>query len=241
MKIIRVLPLSLALLVPALHADFKFDQSSDITGGAMKGAIEMAGKFSKQAKMPIVTTTVFKGKRMALRSPHNIVVTDVEEETITTIIPDKDEYSVVTFEQMREYLKKMNAKANKKKQDQEGAEMDFSVSVEHTDNERVIAGQTAKETRLKMTIQGKDPQSGHSGAMDMLLQTWGVEPVSGYEEVKEFYTEYGKKLNWMPGSALAMFSQGNPEAQQGMADMYEELANTNSMPLLQVISMGTGD
>ena len=77
MKIIRLLPLTLALLVPALHADFKFDQSSDITGGAMMGAMKMAGKFSKQAKMPMVTTTLFKGKRMAQRSPYNIVVTDV--------------------------------------------------------------------------------------------------------------------------------------------------------------------
>jgi hypothetical protein len=240
-KIIRLLPLTLALLVPALHADFKFDQSAEVTGGVMKGAMKMAGKFSKEAKMPIVTTTVFKGERMAQINPNDIVVTDVGEQTITTVIPDKEEYSVVTFEQMREYLKKMSAKANKKKQDQQAPEMDFSVTVEKTDNERQIANQTAKETRYKVAVRGKDPQSGQSGAMDMLLQTWGVEPVKGYEEVREFYTEYGKKLNWMPGSALAMFSQSSPDAQQGMADMYEELANTDSMPLLQVVSMGSGD
>ena len=61
----------------------------------MKGAMKMAGKFSKEAKMPIATTTVFKGKRMAQTSPHNITVTDIEAETITTIVPKKKEYSVL--------------------------------------------------------------------------------------------------------------------------------------------------
>ncbi len=240
MKTIRLLPLALLLAAPGVRADFSFTQTSEMTGGVLHGAMKMAGAFSKKAREPIVTKTAVKGNRMASIMDEQITVTDVDAETITTIHPKKKEYSVVTFEQMRQYLEQMSQKAKKKK-DESDPQLDFSVSVEKTDNERDIDGQTAREVRLKMKIQGQNPQTGDSGQMDMLMQSWMAKPASGYEEVQEFYKKYAGKLNWMPNTAMAMFSGGAQGGQQGMAELTEEMAKMNGMPLLQVVSMGTGD
>ena len=92
-----------ALCLPAF-ADFSYEETSKITGGMMAGMMKFAGAFSKQAREPIVTTVAVKGDRMMHGSQHNASVIDLGKETITSINFDKKQYSVMTFEQMKQMM-----------------------------------------------------------------------------------------------------------------------------------------
>ena len=107
MKTIRII-LSVLLLAPLsvpARADFKYTETSKITGGAMKGAMKFAGVFSKQASQamqPIVTTHYLKGKRLRTDNPDGkIQIIDVEGRRIINIDTQKRTYSEITFEQMK--------------------------------------------------------------------------------------------------------------------------------------------
>jgi hypothetical protein len=220
-----------------LRADFSYEQDSEVTGGVMKSAMKFAGAFSKKANQPIHTRAVFKGPRHAQIQEDTITITDLEAETITTIQPKKKQYSVVTFEQMRQYMNQMMEKARKQKEDQ-GAEIDMKVSVDKTGNQKDIDGRSAQEYLMRMEIQGQNPQTGQAGTMEMKMRSWMVDPVAGYQEVQEFYRQYGQKLNWMPGSTMSAFGMGNQGTSGGMSQIYLEAAKLEGMPLVQVVTMG---
>ena len=114
----------------AVFADFTYEQTSKVTGGAMAGAMKLAGAFSKQAREPMVSTVMVKGDRMAHQSRDHIQVIDLNKENITDIDLQKKTYSVTTFAQMTEALRKMSEKMNQKQAD--GAEMNWKADVKQT-------------------------------------------------------------------------------------------------------------
>src|SRR6476660_6685531 len=95
---------ALMALAVSARADFSYQETSKITGGMMAGMMKFAGAFSKQAREPIVTTVAVKGDRMMHGSQHNASVIDLGKETITSINFDKKQYSVMTFEQMKQMI-----------------------------------------------------------------------------------------------------------------------------------------
>ena len=62
---------------PLLHADFSYQESTQITGGSILSMIKMAGAFSSQARKvtdPIVSSVYLKGNRMARVSADSIEI-----------------------------------------------------------------------------------------------------------------------------------------------------------------------
>ncbi len=90
-KPMKTKPFAIALLMalsPALHADFSYTETTQITGGAIVGMMKMAGVFSKQARQagdPIVSTVVIQGNRMVRSNAMRTEIVDLDHETITTI------------------------------------------------------------------------------------------------------------------------------------------------------------
>src|SRR5437868_4885087 len=99
-SILLLAPLS----VPA-RADFKYTDTSKITGGALKSAMKLAGVFSKQsaqAMQPIVTTHYVKANRLRTDNPDGkIQIIDADGRRIIEIDTQKHTYSETTFEQMK--------------------------------------------------------------------------------------------------------------------------------------------
>ena len=100
----------LVLLVGAgiSRADFKYTQSSKVTGGAMAGMMKLAGAFSKQAREPIVTTEYLKGHKMRRDSSdgHSTII-DLDGRQIIEIDNKKRTYSVMTFDEMWQAMKNL--------------------------------------------------------------------------------------------------------------------------------------
>ena len=154
-----------------LLADFTYQETSTITGGVMMSMMRIAGAFSKQAREPIQATVAVKGDRMVHRTATHASVIDLSSGTITSIDFQKKQYSVMTFEEMKQMMEQMSQKAQKsQKSDQ--AEMKFKVSANATDKSKQVAGLEAKEMILKMEMEGTDKESGQKGGMTVTTDMW---------------------------------------------------------------------
>jgi hypothetical protein len=220
-----------ASLPAALQADFSYQQTTKMTGGAMMGAMRVAGVFSRQAREPMTATVSVKGNRLVHGYKDNSQIIDLDGETITDINFSNKTYSVVTFAEMKEQIEK----AMQRISDDKSAQAEFQVSVKATGATRQIAGHDAKEMLLTMTMEGTDQKSGQKGGMAVTTSVWLIPKVSGYDEMTAFYMKMAEKLNWTPGGGG--MAAARPDLAKAMAAAAKEMAKLDGMQVLQVMRM----
>ena len=214
-----------------LLADFTYQETSTITGGMMMSLMRVAGVFSKQAREPIQSTISVKGDRMVHRSANHASVIDLGSSTITSIDFQKKQYSVMTFDEMKQMMEQMSQKMQKN----DKGEMKFKVSANATGKTKQVSGFDAKEMIMKMEMEGTDKESGQKGGMTVTTDMWIASGIPGYQEVRNFYKRMTEKINWTPGGN--MFA-ANPQVSGGMAEVYKEVAKLDGVPVQQLITMG---
>ena len=222
----------MAVCLPAcLLADFSYEQSTKITGGAMMGMMRMAGVFSKQAREPIQGSVAVKGNKMVHSSKDHAEVIDLDSETITAIDFSKKTYSVMTFAEMTQMMEKTMQQMKDKK----NGDADFKVSLKSTGNTKQVAGYDAKEMLMTFTMEATDQKSGQKGGMLVTSNMWIAPKVTGYDEMREFHKKMATKLAWTPGGANMMGA--NADIARGMAEISKEAAKMDGVPVLQVMKM----
>jgi hypothetical protein len=243
----------LGVLVAAsasLRADFTYTETTQVTGGSMLGLMKMAGAFSKQARQvgdPIVSTVAIKGNRMAHINPTSTEIIDLDAETITTIDTLKRQYTVVTFEQMKQQIEAAAAKMKEQQQKTQAktpeqpstTDVKFQIHVRNTGQMKDVSGLNTSESILTMNMDATDKSSGQTGSLAITNDMWLAPEIPGYDEVKEFYRKFALKMGTVFSSAInpAMLAQYQG-AGKGMADMAEEMSKLKGTPILQVMRMG---
>src|SRR5712691_1529741 len=111
----------LAASCATVRADFTYQQTSQMTGGALFEMMKALGPLARQSREPNVSTVIVKGNRMATVGKDHTTIMDLDKETITEIDAAKKQYSVVTFAQMKEAMQNAMARAQQQKQKQKGA------------------------------------------------------------------------------------------------------------------------
>lgn len=253
MKLFKSVVLSVAVAVSAtpMFADFSYTETTQMTGGSLLGVMKMAGHFSRQAREaggPIVTTVTVKGNRMSRVSPTNTEIIDLDAETITNIDTQRREYTVMTFQQMKQQIEAAEAKAaaEQKKapaeqQQSSNTKVDFVVHVRNTGQSKEVSGLSTSESIMTMNMNATDTSSGQTGSMAFTNDMWMAPEVPGYDEVKEFYQKFAQKMGTVFSSSAinpAMLAQYKG-ASQGLRDMAEEMSKLKGTPILQVMRMGT--
>ncbi len=234
------------------RADFKYTQSSKLTGGAMASMMKVAGVFSKQAREsrePTVSTEYLKGHKMRRDSSdgHSTII-DLDARQIIEIDNDKRTYSVMTFDQMRQNLElaKANAQqqmAEQKKSNPQPANVKLTPRLSVTDGPgtRTVAGLPTHEVKvdLEMLIEATDPnQPGQSGQVQTWVKTdqYVTPSLPGSEQFLEFQRAMAKELDWVPGE---MFG-GNVQVSSSLAELHKNSGAVKGFPMLQYVSMGVG-
>jgi hypothetical protein len=254
MKFRNCLVVGVCLALPnALFADFEYQETTKITGGSIVSMMKLAGAFSKQARQagePVVSTVVVKGNRMLRMSKDSSEIVDLDKETITHIDNLKHEYTVMTFEEMKQQIEKAQREAEQKmkehKTEQESkpqpsdTQVTFEAHVRNTGAKKQVAGLDSDESILTMEMQAKDKTSGQAGSMDITNDMWLAKEIPGYEEVRDFDRRYAIKMGEvfsgvMNPSMLAM----HPGMGQGMADMAKEMSKLKGVPVQQIMRMGS--
>lgn len=219
-------------------ADFSYEQTSQITGGAMAGMMRVAGAFSKAAREPQKMTVMVKDDRMATVSASHITIIDLERETMTDVDLEKKTWASITFAQMSQAMQKMGERMSQSKKSD--TEMRFSADVKNTGATRTIQGLNTKQTIVTLTVEGTDNKSGQSGSMDMRMDMWMAPDVPGYAEVRAFYHRMAQKMSWTPGAG--MMAGVLAQYGKGMSELSKEMSKLEGVPVLQITRIGgTGD
>jgi len=238
----------------AAYADFTYQETTQITGGSIVGMMKLAGTFSKQARQanePVISTIMIKGNRMIRIGKETSEIIDLDAETITQIDHQKKQYTTMTFEQMRQQLDAAMARAKAQQAKQpapaspdkaQQVDIKFNVKVRNTEATRDVAGLSAKEAIMTMTMDATDKSSGQTGSLAITNDMYLASEIPGYEEVRDFYKRYAIKMGTVMSGAInsqmmAMMQQ--PAAGKGMADMVEEMSKLKGIPVLQIMRMGT--
>jgi hypothetical protein len=258
-KLLSILLLLPLVSVPAL-ADFKYTDTSQITGGALMGMANFAAKFSKDSRaamQPITTTHYIKGNRLRSDgSDGSIQIIDLDGRRIISIDNQKKTYSVATFEEIKAAMEKARRDAEAKMQQEnagkpaaqaQDAQLQVTpkITVLPGSDTRVILGQPTNETKVKMDMEMQAQNSGqapppstpgqpNSVTFTMTMDTYVAPNVAGYQEIGEFYKKMAKEVNWVPPSNIHV----DPRMTQGMSELQKNSAALKGLPLLSYISMG---
>jgi hypothetical protein len=236
----------ICVAVPA-WGDFKYTESSKLTGGAMAGMVKFAGVFSKgarQATQPTENTTYVKGNRMRKdEAEGRREIIDLDGRRMIFIDTQKRTYSITTFDQMMAGIERAREQVHSQETPQPqtaqpaNVKVTPKVDVTRTGKTATILNLPASEVqmRIDMEMQSTDPRTqGQSGTMWVKSDCWVTPTIPGYEELAAFYQKMGKE---MAGMAGALFGS-NPQASQGMAELRKNAGEFKGFPLLQYVSMG---
>lgn len=240
------LAILVSMAMPA-WSDFKYSETSQITGGAMAGVAKFVGAFSKQARQatqPTETTTYLKGNLLRKDEPEGqIQIIDLDGRRIIHIDGQKQTYSVITFDQMKAAIERAREQAKSQQPSQPAGEpppnvqITPKVEVSPTGKSATILNLATNEVQMSvdMMMQSTDPRSkGQSGSMWVKSDAWITPNVPGYEQLSAFYKKLGNEMDWVPGTLFG----GNPQMSQGMAELQKNASALKGFPLLDYVSMG---
>ena len=236
------------------RADFRYTESSKMTGGALMGAMKFAGVFSKQARESNgaqISTRAVKGNRLREEHPDGTVeVIDLDGRRFIKIDPKAKTYTILTFEQMKQQMlaaqeraKEEQAKEPAKQGDKPKANVKLTPKIESSETgaTRNLLGLDTKEMkiRIEMLMETDDPKAqGQQISSVMDTDSWIAPSVPGYDELKQFYVKMAKQMDWVPGAILG--GMANSNVQVSMAELKKNNAKINGIPLLQTVSMSLG-
>ena len=222
----------LAVCLAAGAADFTYTDKTEITGGSMKGMMSMAARFSKDVSTNTTTVHRIKADKMATQTGKSGSIVDLSSETMTAIDYDKKEYSVITFAEMAEAMKKMAAKMNPGASKQ--SDVKFNVTAENTGKTKAFQGVEARQHIIKVTAQAADPKSG---SMDTTMELW-VGKVPGSEVMREFGKRMAAKMAFNAGGLGAAAGMMGGVNMQGLGEAQKKMADMDGLPLYQIARIG---
>jgi hypothetical protein len=248
---------AVATMVPLLsalgHADFKYSEKSQITGGAMMGMVKMAGVFSKDARhsMDATTRTVaIKGNKMRTEeSDGKIQIIDLDGRRFINIDPASQSYSIMTFDEMKKAMEQKQAEMQEKMKEEQAkhpgqaqpANMKITPKFESTETgaTQTLLGIPTKELKatVEMTMESTDPKTqGQQLSTVIHSDQWIAPDVPNYKEIRDFYLHMAKEMDWVPGQVMGTMANSN--IQLSMSELRKSnLAHISGMPMLTYTSM----
>lgn len=266
MKTCRVLLAMLFVLswTASVRADFQYTETSQVTGGALIGAVKFASVFARgdtkkqerQMLQPTTTTHYLKGNRLRTDRPDGTAqIIDLEGHRVIAIDLNKKTYAVATFdeikaafEQAEQRMQQQIQQSPQQKQPPQDAQVKITPTVHVTPGtgNRVILNQPTNETKVQMDLAmqatGTGPDTPPPGQPNsatatytMNMDTFVAPSVAGYQQFAQFYRRMAEEVNWM--KLPAMNVQIDPRVAQGMSELQKNSDALKGFPLLSYVSM----
>jgi hypothetical protein len=249
--------IALVLLCGICRADFKYSETSKVTGGALMGAVKFASVFSKNAKQamaPTSRTVAVKANKMREeQSDGKIQIIDLEGKRFIEVDPQNKTYSIMTFAEMKAAMERQQQEMQEKMKEEQAKHPTQNTNVKitpkfessETGATKVVLGVPTKELKAKMEMlmESDDPKTqGQQVSTVVNSDQWIAQDVPGYSEVRNFYLKMAKELDWVPGQMKQTMANSN--VQLSLAELRKNnIAHITGMPMISYVSMsmaGTG-
>ncbi len=266
MKATRVLIavfLLLGLNVPA-RADFKYTETSQMTGGSMLAMMKFVSKFSrgdakkqeKEMLQPISTTHYVQGDRLRTDNEDGTSqIIDVRGRRVIFIDNNKKTYAVATFDQIKAAMEQaaQQVQQNPQTPQEKAVPQDVQLTLKPTIKVmpggagRTILDQATNETNVEIdlamqgTATGADaPPPGQPNSATftstMNMDTYVAPNVTGYTEFAQFYRRMAQEVSWMKIPSMPGI-QIDPRAAEGMSELQKNSDTLKGFPMLSYVSM----
>ena len=227
---------------PAL-ADVKTRDKGQVKFEGMLGTMmRMFG--GKALSEGIVSTNAVKGNRKATLNDMTGRIVDLDEQKVYDLDMKKKNYTVTTFEQLRQKLREAQEQAAKEAKEAPGEQtqpsstdkqFEFDFDVKETGQTRAIAGHDARQVIMTVTVREKGKTLEESGGVVLTTDSWLGPDIPALKELAEFEMKYWKAI--APESALVSAEQMAaiaalyPMIKPAMDRINQEKVNLKGTPL----------
>ena len=212
---------ALALAVPALRADVKTTQKTQLKVEGILGKLLRGGD-------GITSTVAVKGDRKSSITDNTGEIIDLSEEKVYRVEYKKKEYKVVTFVQLQKEWDVAQAGAAKNADrmreaqgevEESGAKMELSVDIKETGQRKSLAGYDVREVVMTITsrVQGKTLEEGGGSVMTSTM--WLAPRIAALEEIAQFDMKFMK----------AVMGESGTEAMQQLAALFALFGSAKPM------------
>jgi hypothetical protein len=231
-------------------ADASYQETTQMTGGSLLKMIKAVSIFSSRAReagKPVVSTVLVRGNKMAHIQPESTEIIDLDAQTIITIDNEKKQYTVMTFQQMKEAMQRAQEKAKEAKREknssdtqQPNAQVSFNAHISSTGAVKQIDGRDAKEALLTLSMDAQSTDGSNAkGSMAITNEMWLIPDAPGYEEVRQFNLKMAQLLAAnMDMGAFAGILNTQPGANEALANLKKEAVKMQGIPVYQTMLMG---
>jgi hypothetical protein len=229
---------SVLSLTPMLLADASYQETTQVTGGALTDTLKKMSFLSKSMRdafAPITSTTMVHGNQKAVVSKDSIEITDLDRETITHVDLLKKTYTVMTFAQMRQAFENAPKQLEQAKQqpqaeqpkpaDQPKSDLktSFDVQVKNTGATKEVNGLMAEQQIVTMQMHVTDPNaqpspSGNTVTYVVTTDAWIAPDPPEVKEIHDFDKRYAEKL--MAGVDMSAWRDQMTKSNPGLSQMF---------------------
>jgi hypothetical protein len=266
MRIVQASLASFLLLASNLpaRADFKYTETSQMTGGSMLSMMKFASRFSrgdtkkqeKEMLQPTTTTHYVKGDRLRTDNEDGTSqIIDVAGRRVIFIDNNKKTYAVATFDQIKAAMEQavQQMQQNPQTPQEKAVPQDVQLTLKPTIKVkpgaagRTILDQATNETSVEIDLVMQGTATGASApppgqpnsatfTSTMNMDTYVAPNVAGYEEFAHFYRRMGQEVSWMKIPSMPGL-QIDPRAAEGMSELQRNSDALKGFPMLSYVSM----
>jgi len=269
MRTIRALLAILLLLASTapVRADFKYTETSQVTGGALIGMVKFASVFARgdakkqeqQALQPTTTTHYLKGNRLRTDNPDGTAqIIDLDGRRVIAIDLNKKTYAVATFDEIKAAMEQaqlrmqlqMQQSPQQKQQMQQMQDAQIKVTptihVTPGTGSRVILNQPTSETKVQMDLAmqatATGPNAPPPGQPNSATMTYVMNMDTFVAKSVSGYQDFAQFYRRMAQEVNwmklpAMNVQVDPRVAQGMSELQQNSDELKGFPLLSYVSM----
>ena len=240
--------LVLSLAVAASAADLTYIETVQLSGGSMKGMLNLASRLGgTNLSKGVTSTVVISGNKMANRSDDSGTIIDLDQATITDVNYKDKKYSTITFAEMAAAIEQMpQAMADAKAKQKDNVDVKTSIKVT-SDNKGAgptIAGASTNlfEILAVTTTEMKDTKKNEQATMTstMRLEEALGKP-QGWDVSREFLRRMSTKMPVRPDASTQMMRQAGMTV-EAMDEAGKKLAAIDGMAMRSVMQMiGQGE
>jgi len=203
-RLVRVSAIAVPLFMLAVarpYADVKTREQMNMKFEGFLGFLLNHGKAAKEG---VVNTAAVKGNRKASMTEDRGEIIDLGEEKVYTLDVKKKEYTVKTFDQIRQEMREQAEKARKEQEKQEPQakgepqkpqkEYEVDFDAKDTGQKKQIIGYDTHETIVTITVREKGKTLEESGGIVMTNDMWLAPRIPELKELADFEVRYWKAL-----------------------------------------------